>query len=259
MNDFYVGWSQETPTASVRAVRWFVGALVLAIMSSAVLVALVQPPFADSHFEFGTVRELRGTIRLQPAPFLTLEGSERQVLLVGPGKRGGSQAVHQIAQKTGQRITDKMVSVRGKLIFHDGKTAFELHEASPVAGMIPAASVAPVPVGEVTLRGEITDPKCLLGVMKPGEGITHRECAIRCIAGGITPVLRVMNAAGECAYYAICGPEGEPINDCLLPFVGIGVEIQGRVASHGDWLILYTDPANLRKVHKLALNAPMCR
>ncbi len=43
-------------------------------------------------------------------------------------------------------------------------------------------------LGAVTLTGEIVDTKCHLGVMNPGEGKVHRDCAVRCISGGAPPV-----------------------------------------------------------------------
>jgi hypothetical protein len=48
-----------------------------------------------------------------------------------------------------------------------------------------------VSLGTQTLIGEIVDSKCYLGVMNPGALIPHRACAIRCISGGIPPVLLV--------------------------------------------------------------------
>jgi len=40
-------------------------------------------------------------------------------------------------------------------------------------GEVPAA----VAMGERTLRGEVIDPKCYIGAMKPGGGKTHKACA----------------------------------------------------------------------------------
>ena len=46
-------------------------------------------------------------------------------------------------------------------------------------------------IGEVTLVGEVVDPKCWLGDMKPGDGKAHAACARLCMEGGIPPMLRV--------------------------------------------------------------------
>ena len=47
----------------------------------------------------------------------------------------------------------------------------------------------------VMLRGEIVDSKCYLGVMNPGEGTVHRDCAARCLSGGLPPMLVVRSPA----------------------------------------------------------------
>ena len=39
-----------------------------------------------------------------------------------------------------------------------------------------------------TLIGEIVDSKRYLGVMNPGNGKVHRDCAVRCLSGGIPPI-----------------------------------------------------------------------
>ena len=49
---------------------------------------------------------------------------------------------------------------------------------------MPAESVGG---GPVTVSGEIVDSKCFLGVMVPGAGKTHKECASLCLRGGIPP------------------------------------------------------------------------
>jgi len=105
----------------------------------------------------------------------------------------------------------------------------------------------------VSLRGEITDPKCLLGVMNPGRGKPHRDCAVRCIAGGIPPVLKVTGAGGETEFYLLTDADGSPINDRILDYVGDGVQICGRLVQEADWLLLRADPASIRRIHKAAL------
>lgn len=50
----------------------------------------------------------------------------------------------------------------------------------------------------VTLDGELVDSKCYLGTMKPGDGKTHKSCAILCLRGGIPPLF-VSKAAAQYA------------------------------------------------------------
>jgi hypothetical protein len=58
-------------------------------------------------------------------------------------------------------------------------------------------------LGLIKINGEIIDPKCYFGVMKPGKGKPQCDCAIRCILGGITPMLVVKNEQGDANYYLL--------------------------------------------------------
>ena len=103
-------------------------------------------------------------------------------------------------------------------------------------------------MGRFTLRGEIVDSKCFLGVRKPGHLKPHKACAIRCIRGGITPVLCVRDAAGRALYLMLAGPDGRAINREVLPYVAEPVEVAGEVVRADSLLILKTDPATIRRL-----------
>jgi hypothetical protein len=75
--------------------------------------------------------------------------------------------------------------------------------------------------------------------MKPGEGKVHRDCAIRCILGGIPPMMAVKNDRGEANYYILLGENGEPVNRAVQDFVGVPVEINARLVQYDDWIIAY--------------------
>jgi hypothetical protein len=49
----------------------------------------------------------------------------------------------------------------------------------------------------IEVRGEIVDSKCFLGVMVPGSGKTHKDCASLCLRGGIPPALYVRDQSGQ--------------------------------------------------------------
>ena len=76
------------------------------------------------------------------------------------------------------------------------------------------------------LGGEIVDSKCYLGVMNPGRSKVHRDCAARCLRGGIPPMLVTADAT-----YLLAGAEG-------ADFVGETVQVEGDVERSGDTLIL---------------------
>ena len=93
-------------------------------------------------------------------------------------------------------------------------------------------------IADTLFNGEIIDPKCYFGVMKPGRGKVHRECAIRCISGGIPPVLWVKQNNMTYQYCLLLGPNGEKINQLVLPFVADPVELKGKLFHWGNWLVM---------------------
>jgi hypothetical protein len=100
----------------------------------------------------------------------------------------------------------------------------------------------------VTLKGEIVDSKCFLGVMNPGQLTTHRACAIRCISGGAPPVLLVRPKAEPARYFLLVSAVGKPINKEVLDLVAEPVEITGQVEAQGDLMILRADPKTYRRL-----------
>ena len=69
-------------------------------------------------------------------------------------------------------------------------------------------------LGEVTIIGEIVDSKCYLGVMNPGRTKVHRDCATRCISGGIPPMLVTADAT-----YLLVGTDGRAGRAIVRDFV----------------------------------------
>jgi hypothetical protein len=92
--------------------------------------------------------------------------------------------------------------------------------------------------------------------MKPGEGKVHKDCAIRCILGGIPPVLKVQNEKGENNYYLIVGPNGEKMNEAVKNFVAEPVEIKARAIQQDDWIILYTAKEKIERISYAQLQNP---
>ncbi len=265
--EFYIGWQTEAPPSFAKMVRRFVIGLCLLVPALAVLLAYFQNGFSNGTFEFGKKTELEGVFFENPFPFLVVENGKdatgnpvfQKILLVGKGKFGytadGTRFTENGQPAFAKSSAGKRIKASGFLIYNDGKTALEVEsiENQETATNKQQLRTNNQQLGEATLRGEITDPKCLFGVMNPGEGKPHRDCAVRCIAGGIPPVLKVGNSEGETEYYLLADPNGEPINDRILEYVGDGVQLCGRLEQDGDWLILYTDPATIRRMNKGAL------
>ena len=104
-------------------------------------------------------------------------------------------------------------------------------------------SPARIDLGAVTLRGEIVDSKCYLGVMNPGNGKVHRDCAARCISGGIPPAFVVKDASGISKTLLLAGSDRR-----VIDFVAEPVEVSGRLSRSGDLLILEANPSSIRRI-----------
>jgi hypothetical protein len=110
-----------------------------------------------------------------------------------------------------------------------------------------ALAGSPVDLGERTLVGEIVDSKCYLGVMKPGRSKPHKSCAVRCISGGVPPMLRVTDESGVTTDYLLVDERGAAVNDAVLDLVAVPVRITGTVRRIGDRLQLRADPTSYRE------------
>ena len=110
-----------------------------------------------------------------------------------------------------------------------------------------AQSAVATALGTYTLSGEIVDTKCHLGVMNPGSGKVHRDCAIRCISGGIPPGLFVRDAQGQEGTLVLANLEGKPLGREILEFTAEPIRITGDLYRLGKILVFKTDPKTFRK------------
>jgi hypothetical protein len=89
----------------------------------------------------------------------------------------------------------------------------------------------------VTIRGEIVDSKCHTGVMNPGSGKVHRDCAVRCISGGVPPVL-VENDAPNRLFLLTDAKADRLPTATFLDRVAEPVAVTGYITTRGDRLEL---------------------
>jgi hypothetical protein len=221
-NEFYIGYAPSPPQRTARTVvRAVIGLNAVAIAAALVLV-FAQHPFARPTFEFQQYREFTGVVELKPYPTLAIEhpGAKEysQYLLVAPGKHGADTEVRAFAGKT--------VVLRGSLIYRDSHTMVELVPGSVKEQRGAATEVPVTNLGDVTVTGGIVDSKCYLGVMNPGRTKVHRDCAARCISGGIPPAL--VTADG---FYLLVGGDGRPLNREVLGWVGETIDVSGNCSA----------------------------
>lgn len=244
--EFYLGYLPNAPEQIAAHVRRFIFVAFALGAIAASLFAIKQKGFAFSVFEFLQPRAFEGIINAEPYPTLlvTRPGQSGSLptfsryYLVAEGKHGAQE---EIAKYAGQRV-----KLQGTLIFREDQTMLELVPNSIVPLSEATSTNAPQALGTFTLTGEIVDSKCFLGVMNPGELKTHRACAVRCIAGGIPPVLIARNEQGEVTYLMLLSASGRAVHAEVLEMVAQPVSITGEVWQYDNLLALRADPKTYR-------------
>ena len=222
------------PRGLKPVVRSVASALGVVIAGVAILLVFAQSPFAASTFEFRDYRDFEGVLLTRPYPALVAPGGPSW-LLAGSGKHGIAAAPGRSVRLRGERIyrgEDRMIEVlpgslagqplpygRGSDQGGDGE-----RDAKDTA------------LGAVQFTGEIVDSKCYFGVMNPGNGKVHRDCAARCISGGIPPAFLVRDAAGRTKTLLLANWRREWLDHVAEP-----VTIRGRLARSAGRLVLYAE------------------
>jgi hypothetical protein len=241
MNDeFYVGYLPKAPVRLGKIVARIATGIVLAGLIVGGLLIVGQPPLASSKFEYGEYSDYSGVIEEWPYPILVADNAS--FLLVAPGKHGLSGSV--------KGLQGKHVQLKGSLIERTPDRMIEVVPASIAVGTspFPATPSRTVDLGPVTLQGEIVDTKCYLGVMNPGEHKVHRDCAVRCISGGVPPAFLARDASGDSRVLLLVDEDGRALSREVLPFVAEPLEISGVLVRIGNTLTLKADPARFRRI-----------
>jgi hypothetical protein len=245
-SDFYVGYHPRVASGLGRFLRGRILAILVLAAVLAVALALLARPLGPGVFEYGTIREVDGRVIESPYPMLAVARPGSAVpawsyyLLVGKGKHGAAPDV--------RGLDGQAVRILGSLIHREGSTMIEVAERPrPVPGS--QAPLDPIEeLGELTLTGEIVDGKCHLGVMNPGEGPTHRACAVQCIRGGAPPLLVARDSTGRSWRFLLTDRSGGPLGLRVLDVVAVPVRISGRVSRRGDLLYLAVEPSTIERL-----------
>ena len=235
--EFYIGWA-PTPPGHRRYLRWVVLGLCLTACGVAAAIVGGLRHEARATFEYGKPRLWRGRLALQPAPLLWTDDG-RALYLVAPGKHGAAALL--------AGLDGAAVELRATLIERDGLLGPQrmlevesLEERHVHAGAERTLAALPAArsLGRVRWRGEIADGKCFLGLMVPGEGKTHRDCAARCIAGGTPPMLALADGRGGSTAVLLAAADGSPLGKALARFAGEPVWVSGELTAYGDLMVL---------------------
>ncbi|MGH7595225.1 MAG: hypothetical protein ACREOI_02685 [bacterium] len=257
-SEFYIGYLPKAPAGLGKLMRRVIILLLSVAAISVVILILNQKPFYPSVFEFGNARTFEGIIKEHPYPTLLVArpgeadgmSGYSQYYLAGYGKFGAADWV--------KGMDGKRVQVQGALIYRDGQTMIKVENADAIKPLGDASttlesfslnSQAGKNLGAFQLTGEIVDSQCYLGVMNPGEGKPHKECAIRCIGGGVPPIFVVKNAEGMASYFLLVSHEGKTVNQEILPLVADPVQITGEVIQYENLLVLRADPKTYKRLN----------
>ena len=251
-DEFFIGWSNVL-APGLRRFLSIVAVLVVAGLGvlSAVLALSVTDP-ARSLFGENAVPDfpqevtLHGVLSSAPYPFLlTVANASRAsghgVMLSGDGKRAAS--LDRAA------LGGQIVEVKGLLL---KRGALDMLVVSESPRLLPdvrsIAPATPVAMGRWRVVGEICDGKCGAGIMSPGTGIAHKACANLCLIGGVPPVLVITHPLEGHQFLMISDNQGRALDDSVLRFVGMRVEIEGEVERRGDVALIKVAAGKMRRL-----------
>ncbi len=272
-DEFYVGYLAQAPSGVAAFTKKAVAVLAVAALTVAAVAAFFQNPPASSAWPEAPV-SIKGYVLIDPYPRLIVDdekagtGGQRSILLCAEGKFGLLSPTDYCGPNTAEaarRALDavsaeqrlalkeaagKYIELRGTTLRREGREMMEVSSSGVELRRSRDALVADprsrlgltmpaeAKLGTVTLKGEIADPKCYFGAMKPGSGITHKACAMRCISGGIVPVLIAKDTSGAWLHYILTDAAGRPCNLDVLPLAGEPVSVTGELTRKGDALFL---------------------
>ena len=230
---FFVGYL-PTPTALHRWTLAVAGCALLVMITAAIVIAAGQRDPGDGRWDTAT-RQVEGVYVDSPYPMLHTD--DATLLLVGEGKVAGPREVS---------LRDQRVRAAGTILKRGAVQLLELgRPVEPLRSDEQFPAIA-MPSATQTLRGEILDPKCFAGAMKPGDGKTHKGCAALCLRGGIPPVFR----SGDELYLLVDQDlkrlEGAALQR-VIEQVGEDVTVVGGLTSIGRLKVLAVDAGTIRR------------
>jgi hypothetical protein len=258
-DEFYIGYAPPMPPHIARFVKRAVLTIAAGVPLAAALLAIGHVRIEGGTFDYGRPQTIAGVITAWPYPSIRFERSSGDeaaeggwALLVAPGKHGAGELA---APFHGQHVTlDATRIQRGAAVMFE--VAPGTVAANPGSAGLSAGKTSPREGSPVTLRGEIVDSKCYLGVMTPGEGKTHKDCASLCLRGGIPPAFVVRDREGRTALLLMVSESGDSLagHSAVSRLAGEPIELTGVIgdeltpaaARQSGWRMLRTNPASWR-------------
>jgi nitrite reductase/ring-hydroxylating ferredoxin subunit len=252
MNDrvpepFYIGWQPSADKIFSRFAKKvsFIAAGMLLLFCC--IIAFNQQHIAPSQFIEAGKKEYSGQLILQPFPALRtvvkkdIYGNPvvKTYPLINAWKCGADSLLKKIA---GSPTAVVDVTLKGDILTRDSVEEIVLNYGAAsirVTNQASALDKLKITGGKDTvLSGEIIDPKCYFGAMNPGEGKPHRSCAIRCIEGGIMPMITWKGSDGKMNYAVLLGENGQSLNTLIAYAVAEPVRLTGKLFTLDNWNLL---------------------
>lgn len=232
---FFIGWS---PRSAAPLAGFLVMLTVLVLGGAGALALALGARVGDpGGGEWLGERTVSGVILQHPYPVLVTDPDAtypegHALLLSGAGKVGEQAEAERFAGQR-VRVTGAVVK-RGDIdmLLVDAVQA----DAAPLAGPVPTT-----PLGTWRVVGEICDGKCVAGVMRPGDGLSHKACANVCILGGVPPVLVTTGPVEGRRFMLMGDPDGRTLPDSFRDHVGVKRRMEGTVTRVADMLVFHTD------------------
>ena len=249
-DEFYIGYSGKVGKGTKKVLTRFVWTAVFVLLIGVFLFGFLQQPAVNSSFDFGLPTQVSGVYHESPYPMLRVQLAEneyKEIVLLGFGKSGPNPFLKDLREKEGV-LHGKHMTIEGQLIYYNGKTLLEIDDSQKVSVSGKGESIVPTSLGKVTVEGEIIDPKCYFGVMKPGYGKIHRSCAALCISGGVPPVLVTRDENSVEYYFLLTDLKGNAIHKDIVPYIGQPSRLNGRVEQLGGWKVMRIDISQIVKL-----------
>ena len=173
-DEFYIGYVDTVGTKTKKTITYFVLAAIGVLLVAAFVFAFFQRTSVNSAFDYTTATKVSGVYHESPYPMLQVrlaKDTYKDILLLGVGKFGANPYLNKIREEEGDLIGKHLV-IEGNLIYYNGKTLLQLGESQKITMDRSKKEVVQqvTDVGEFEFEGEVVDPKCYYGVMKPGLG-----------------------------------------------------------------------------------------
>jgi hypothetical protein len=229
-DEFYIGYERQVPPGLRCVITRVVITIAAVMVLSAIVSTLAQEPLPDARFDYGNPQTFRGWLTREPIPALHVNDSGRltRYWLVGQGKFGAAAALE--GQRDGSITLDASVIARGewRMLEIVPGSVRRLTDAVDAPREIVASP------RQVQLRGEVVDSKCYLGVMNPGAHAAHRDCAVRCLSGGVPPMFAYRDSDGSSHLAVLVGPGGALLGDRWRRLAGTQRALSGQLVIAGD-------------------------